>query len=248
MSIPGKEIFRYHDPFGPVSVFDDGNKRYLALGGDDQQSCQLKHQPAQLQYDYTRAMLLALLFKPQAKRTLLLGLGGGSLATCLHHHFADLSITAVELRPAVIDVAYQYFQLPRGPRLQVIEADANDYLQNNPPADFDIVFSDIYGSDGVNDLQLQERYLDQCGDCLSNDGWLVLNCWQQHRSEAAMMRYLKTRFADLRVCSTQSGNWVILAGRKKATTNDKQLRQKAKVLSAQLGFSLSAVLAKQQTL
>lgn len=244
MAIPGKEIFRCYDDIGPVQVLDDGNKRYLAFGSDDEQSCQLKAQPTQLQYEYTRAMLLALLFNRDPSRALLLGLGGGSLAGCLHQHWPRLKITAVELRRTVIDTAQRYFQLPRDERLDILEADAGDYLGQHETNDFDLIFSDIYGAEGVDDLQLQERYLDQCLARLSEDGWLVLNCWREHRSQPDFLQTLKQRFADVRVCMTQSGNWVILCGRQSAKTSDKQLRQQAKDLGSQLGFSLQTPLGK----
>jgi len=244
MAIPGKEIFRSYDDIGPVQVLDDGNKRYLAFGSDDEQSCQLKAQPTQLQYEYTRAMLLALLFNRDPQRALLLGLGGGSLAGCLHQHWPQVYITAVELRRTVIDIAHRHFQLPRDQRLSVLEADAGDYLREHEPNDFDLIFSDIYGAEGVDDLQLQERYLDQCLACLSHDGWLVLNCWREHRSQTDFLDTLKQRFLEVRVCMTQSGNWVVLCGRQSSKFSDKQLRQQAKILGAQLGFSLQTPLAK----
>jgi len=244
MAIPGKEIFRSYDDIGPVQILDDGNKRYLAFGSDDEQSCQLKTHPTQLQYEYTRAMLLALLFHRDPRRALLLGLGGGSLAGCLHQYWPKLAITAVELRRTVIDAAHRYFQLPRDERLEVLEADAGDYLRDHEPNDFDLIFSDLYGAEGVDDLQLQERYLDQCLACLGPDGWLVLNCWREHRSQTDFLQTLKQRFIDVRVCMTQSGNWIILCGRQRAKISDKQLRQDAKHLGAQLGFSLQTPLAK----
>lgn len=252
MPIPGKEIFRSYDQYGPVQVFDDGNKRYLAFGNDDEQSCQLKAQPAQLQHEYTRAMLLALLFNPTPQSALLLGLGGGALASCLHHHIESIEINAVELRRTVIDIAYSHFELPRSPRLNTLKADANDFLleleYRNAIDDaaeyYELIFSDIYNADGIDDQQLQESYLDQCQQALSQNGWLVLNCWNQHRSGNGLLESLKERFADIRMCTTQTGNWIILAGLEPSNYSDKQLLKRARELSQQLGFSLQAPLAK----
>lgn len=252
MTIPGKEIFRCHDRYGQLQVYDDGNKRYLAFGNNDQQSCQLKAQPAQLQFEYTRAMLLALLFKPLPKNALLLGLGGGSLAHCLHEHFDAITITAVELRRAVIKLAYSHFDLPRSDRLKVQEADANDFLfelelhnvLSDTPEYYDLIFSDIYNAHGIDDRQLQDSYLDQCQQALNQDGWLVLNCWREHSGEAAILSALTDRFAEVRVCTTQSENRIILAGMEAVKDSDKQLRERAKGLALQLGFSLQKPLAK----
>ena len=101
----------------------------------------------------------------------------------------------------------------------------NDQLPD-PLHYFSLIFSDIYGTDGVDDLQLQERYLDQCLQCLTDDGWLVLNCWKEHLGDASILPILKQRFNDVRTCVTQSGNWVILAGRKRARERDRHLRER----------------------
>ncbi len=60
MSLPGKEISRSYDDYGPVIVMDDGNKRYMAFSENDEQSCLLKSEPYLLQHDYCRAMMLVL--------------------------------------------------------------------------------------------------------------------------------------------------------------------------------------------
>ncbi len=76
MSLQGTEIHRCYDEYGVILVLDDGNKRYLSFGTDDEQSCYLKSQPAQPQADYIRAMLLVLLFVTPS-RIISMGLGGG---------------------------------------------------------------------------------------------------------------------------------------------------------------------------
>lgn len=250
MSVPGKEIFRQHDHFGPVMVFEDGNKRYMAFDQRDQQSCQLITDPAYLEYDYTRAMLLALLLCPSPQRSLLLGLGGGSLACCLHHYWSTLHITAVELRPAVIALASSHFQLPQSSRLTVVEANARDYLRqqehNNTTDDtplYDIIFSDIYSTGGMDDLQCQEDYLDQCQALLNHNGWLVLNFWQDDYDDV-ILTLLKTWFTDVRICITQSGNWVIFACLDTPPLSNKQLSEQAKSLSKKLDFTLLPLLAR----
>lgn len=241
-----KEIFRGFDEYGPVQVLDDGNQRRLAFGEGDHQSCMLKAAPTQLLYDYTRAMVLALLLNPSAKRALLLGLGAGSLAGFFHRH-SELQLTAIELRQQVIDIAYRFFELPRSARLDVINENALHYLQRSEPNDFDFIFSDIYTGDGVDDLQLQETYLDMCRECLNHQGWLVLNCWREHQADQDLIKVLRSRFSQLYSCTTQSGNWVLFAGNNPLPAQ-KSLQQAAKKLSLQAGFSLRGVIKKLQPL
>lgn len=88
MAIPRREIHRTHDEYGVIDVYDDREKRYLAFRDQTKQSKAVcsKHTPADLQCGYTRVMLLPLLFLSNPKTALILGLGAGSLATCLHHN------------------------------------------------------------------------------------------------------------------------------------------------------------------
>lgn len=242
MSLPGKEIHRGYDEFGVIRVLDDGNKRYLSFGDVDEQSCWLKSEPFIPQHEYVRAMMLVLLFC-EPKRCISLGLGAGSLNSCLHASFPSLKQEVVELRSGVIDAAYKYFQLPRSKRLVLHHMDAKDFLQSVESKKADIIFSDIYGADGLDEQQLQPDFIDECYYRLKPEGWLVLNCWRDHRGTEAL-QLLKTMFVDVRSCQTQSGNWVILAGRHKNTVSLKQLKIQARDLVKQLGFSLSTPLSK----
>lgn len=246
MSLAGKEIHRGYDQFGTVRVLDDGSKRYLAFGEQDEQSCVLKSDPYLPQHEYVRAMLLILLFV-QPKRVLSFGLGAGSLNGCLHSNFAELKQQVVELRPEVVEVAYKYFQLPRSKRLELITMDANLFLDQPLGKKVDIIFSDIYSEEGLDEQQLSFQFIQQCHQRLKPDGWLVFNCWKEHQGGQARL-LLKSFFADVRCCTTQSGNWIIFAGQQVDQQNMKQLKQKAKQLSQQLQFSLSSHLGRLKEL
>lgn len=111
MQVNIQTLHHSEDEFGTITVLDDGECRILAFAPNDEQSRCLKATPHVLQYEYTQAMLLVLLFC-QPKRVLILGLGGGSLVTALHRHIPGIHITAVELH-TVIDIAHRFFQMPR---------------------------------------------------------------------------------------------------------------------------------------
>lgn len=254
MSLPGKEIFRCYDSFGPVQVFDDGNKRYLSFGRNDEQSCQLKAVPDQLQYDYTRAMLLATLLVPEPRQILMFGLGGASLPCCLHSHWPQAQLTVVELRRSVIDVAYRYFRLPRAATVTIVEQDARDFLREQETAlassgndaSCDLIFSDIYSAEGPDDMQLQDSFLQQCRGLLHSSGWLVLNLWTEQRKDSDFIPLLRRYFSDIRVCNTQSNNWVVMAGLRPHNLSDKELRERVKQLSQRVGFALLPVFSRVQ--
>lgn len=237
-------LFQTADEFGPLLVLDDGEQRTLAFGDGDTQSCCLKSTPHIPQYEYTQAMLLVLLFC-QPKRVTILGLGGGNLLTALHRQIPGIHITAVELRQAVIDVAYKYFQLPRGKRIQVIQQDANTYLAGDTGRKVDVVFADLYDAEGVDQRQLTADFIARCAGCLKAEGWLVLNCWTEHREDADFLAALRTQFADVRVVLTGSRNWVVLAGKVPDQQSAGALKDKAQRLSADMGFPLQRYLSRK---
>lgn len=241
----GHEIHRRYDEYGIIQVFDDGNKRYLSFGTADEQSCQLKSQPNQPQHDYIRGMLTVLTqaFIPQ--RIAVIGTGGGGLARLLHDHYPGSNIDTVDLRSAVIQVAHQYFGLPRSKRLSTYVSSAEDFLaqQVNSPkfsdSKYDVIFSDIYLADGLSIDQLQKQFIEDSRKLLSDKGWLVLNLWKEHRGEEEFMQYLNNNFGTVRTSTTKDGNWLILASPKSNTLIAKaDCRSRAKALSETLGFNL----------
>ncbi|MGH1460410.1 MAG: spermidine synthase [Neptuniibacter sp.] len=243
MSLPGKEIFRSYDEFGPIRIFDDGNKRYLAFGDNDEQSCWLKSSPLLPQHDYSRAMLLALLFKKNPKRALTLGLGSGTLNSCLHHHYPDLHQQIIELRSEVIKASYKYFQLPRSNRLELHNDDAFEFLNQENEEKFDFIFSDLYGADGLDEQLLRPEFVPDCYRLLNPDGCLIINLWREHQTSDTL-EYLMSEFPTVMGYTTDCGNWILIASKSSVTPSTKQLKEHAKKLSYVLGFSMLPFLNK----
>lgn len=241
MPISGKEIFRTYDELGPIQVFDDGAKRYLSFGEGDEQSCVLKAEPHLLQHEYTRAMLLPFLFS-QPRDALLVGLGGGALVNCLLHHFPELALRVVELRHAVVKIARKYFELPRLDRLTIIEQDIAEYLEEKGQPKTDILFSDIYDAEGMAPQYFEPWYIEACAAMLSDEGWLVLNCWEEHRGDHHTLHALTENFAQVFTCTVSTGNWIIMASKKFYDLDEANLKVVAKEQSKQLGYSVNAML------
>lgn len=238
-----KAIFEAQDDYGAVTVYDDGDCYVLSFAAHDEQSRCLKVAPHILQYDYTQAMLLVLLFC-HPKRVLLLGLGGGTLATALYHAVSGIHITAVELRAAVIEVSQRYFQLPRAKRIELIQQDAEAFLLDNDLRKVDVIFADLYDVNGTAEAQLGVDFICRCAGLLKEQGWLVLNCWQEQQDDTQLQAALHEQFADLRYVLTGSKNWVILAGKVANYQATNVLKESASNWSDKLEFSLHKHLAR----
>lgn len=231
------------DDYGVVSVDDDGECYILAFAEHDEQSRCLKAAPHILQYDYTQAMLLVLLFC-QPKRALILGLGGGSLVNALYHAVSGIHISAVELRASVIDVAQRYFQVPRAKRIALIQQDADVFLLDHDLRKVDVIFADLYEATGTAEVQLRADFIRRCAELLKEQGWLVLNCWQEQQDDAYFRAALREHFADVRYVLTGSKNWVILAGKVANYQANNVLKESATQWSDKLEFSLHKHLAR----
>lgn len=231
-------LFKGRDQYGDIFVNEEGEKRFLGFATHDEQSAWSKAEPLIPQHDYIRNMLLVLLWA-NPKQIISLGLGAGIINSVLFHRFPQSKQQVVELRQQVIDVAYKYFQLPMGKRLNIHHDDAFAFIQQADVKKADIIFSDIYDAKGLNDIQLHNDYLLACHSKLKHEGWLVLNCWRHHQSQELIKR-LSDLFSQIHTVDTPSGNWIVFASNTPKRLSNKALKDKSKDLNALLGFSLSS--------
>ena len=123
---------RYGKPF----LVDDGRSRRLHFGLDYVQSEMDLGQPAALALRYTRAMMAFLLFLPDPRHIVVVGLGGGSLTKFCHRRLPQARVTTVEIDADVIAFG-GLFDLPApDARMRLLHADACDYFAGDAaPAD-----------------------------------------------------------------------------------------------------------------
>ncbi len=171
---PLKKLKRWIQRLPSVEVSEMDGVRSLHLGGDAIQSSMRIADPERLELSYTRAMMTFLLFQAAPRDVLMVGLGGGSIARFLHHHFERTRITAVEINPKVIAVARQYFGLPDDERLTVVAEDGAAFVPGQAER-ADVLFHDAFDDgDTVSTLCTQD-FFDACGAALRPNGVFVMN-------------------------------------------------------------------------
>lgn len=112
-----------------VTLSEEDGVRYLHFGTEWIQGGMRIARPWQLELDYQKQMMLVALFIAEPQRILQLGLGAAALTKFCYRHLPGAHVTAVELSADVIDTARQWFALPPDDgRLEVVQADAQDYL------------------------------------------------------------------------------------------------------------------------
>ncbi len=254
-----KTIHKTTDQYGTIEVLDDGAKRYLTFGNDHEQSLQIKASPHIPQHEYSRAIMMVLLFV-QPQSVCILGLGGGTMAlaflnalkqpdtspdTHINPHTRP-HISAVELRPSVVKIAHHYFQLGKYENLSIHKQDAAVFLEHSTEK-YDVLIADMYHHHGIDEAQLKNDFIKKCAHSVSHDGWLVLNYWLDHDINDAILSPLFEHFEHIFVCNSGGGNKILYAGREKPK-NDYLDAKCIKPLAKKLGFSLNYYLKRLQVL
>ncbi len=212
MDIKGICISSTTDEHGPIYVYQTRTSRILSFDGKIYQSCMKLKDTNGLDLDYTQAMMAGLLFVPEVKTATIMGLGAGSMAKKLLSSFSELNVHAIEYREAVAKTAKKYFYLPDTDRLFIHIDDAASYIKNTDTKS-DIIFSDLYTSEGMEPKQVQASYLRDCKSALTKQGVLVLNIWNTAlKSQEEIDEILALEF-DNRLLSfkVDSGNTIVLA-------------------------------------
>jgi spermidine synthase len=233
----GRELYRTEDSDGAIVVSQRGNKRLLSFGSGLEQSCVSMDKPSYLIHEYTQIMLLGLLFS-DARHIVILGLGGGSLVHCLSQYYPDSSIQVVELRQAVIDIAYDWFALPRLDNLQVVHADAMRYVAKLKQGSCDIIFSDLYVDDRMAACQAEQDFIVACYQALSESGCLVLNFHQKPYRGSLLMDTLDSFFSTIIVHDSGERNCIMFCCKSMVALYQPGLDARAEALAKRVEMPL----------
>jgi len=212
MDINGSCISSTADEHGPIFVYQTRTSRILSFDGKIYQSCMKLNDINGLNLSYTQAMMTSLFFIPRVKTASIMGLGAGSMAKNLISNFSKLNVHAIEYREAVARIAKKYFYLPETERLIIHIDDAVNYMKNTKMKS-DIIFSDLYNSQGMEPKQVQSSYLHDCKNALNKQGVLVLNiCHTSRKLREELDGLLEFEFENrLLRFEVDSGNTIVLA-------------------------------------
>src|SRR5215467_3150897 len=104
-----------------IEIVEEDGVRVLQIGGRAIQSAMRLSAPGAIELDYVRAMMAFLLFRPEPRDILMVGLGGGSMARFVHARMPRTRVVVAEINPGVVTVARRYFNFPgEDARLEVV--------------------------------------------------------------------------------------------------------------------------------
>jgi spermidine synthase len=167
--------------------------------------------PFALELDYTRCMMAFLLFHPQPRRALMIGLGGGSLAKFFHRRLAGLRTHVVEYDERVIATARSLFHVPADDaRLSIEHGDGVEALA---PECCDLLVVDGYEDESTPAAMVSQAFFDAAWCALEEPGVLVMNVMDDDRNFDRHLQRMENAFngAVLAFQSLRDPNIVLIA-------------------------------------
>ena len=243
--------------------------RYLHFGSTWIQGAMRIARPWNLELEYTREMMAALLLRegggkaaghPPAyssrvlrddthwpRKVLLIGLGAASLTKFLYRNYPLAHLTVVEIEPAVVSAARQFFKLPEDPkRVNIVIGDGVEYVLNNDRK-FDLILVDGYDENASSGALDTLPFYQSCRARLSNTGVLAVNLLTSNRRFEASITRIAQAFDDraLMFPSCESGNAIAFAAEgDPVEISFFDLRGKAMELNNETGLNLMSTITR----
>lgn len=177
------------------------------------QSSMKNDDPAFLVYPYSKSAFLGLTMASEPKRALFIGMGGGLMINVLRQHYPDLDIDVVDIDPAVVEVAKEYFHFREDERMKVFVEDGRIFLRKTEQR-YDLIFLDTFNAEGVPFHLTTLEFLTLVKSRLTNTGCFISHFWGDtaNRLFSANIRTHQEVFANVYMLNAErSGDFILLA-------------------------------------
>lgn len=169
-----------------VLVYQDGSVRCICFTRKcrvGRQTCMDTRAPDRFVMNYPKMMMSALFLNPQPRSILVVGLGGGTLPRALAQLLPQAQFDLVEIDPAVVRVAQQYFAFKRTAQLNVIEADGRVFVKRalREGRRYDLIMLDAFDHEYIPEHLLTREFLQEVAALLSPQGVLAANTFSSSR-------------------------------------------------------------------
>ncbi len=251
VSTAAKIIKEERSLYRNIFVEDKENVRCLKFSVKRQssnQSCIYIDDEYKLVFDYTKFIMSTLVFKPDPQRVLIIGLGGGTLSNSLLHMYPNIEIDNVEIDPAVVKVAVDYFNFKQTDKVKSHVKDGRIFIKRalKKQPRYDFIILDAFNGEYIPEHLLTAEFLQESQQLLTDDGILVANTFSSsdlYHHESATYHHVFGDFYTL-VNRRLNGNRIIVIDN--STLSDAQFEQNKKSLARKLSefdIDLEGVLA-----
>jgi len=228
-----------------IAVSESRGVRTLHVGGEAIQSSMRLEDPYALALDYTRCMMAFLLFHPEPREALMIGLGGGSLAKFFFRHLRTTRVRIVELDERIVAAAREHFALPPdGERLRVEVGDGAEALT---PECCDVLVVDAFEDELHVPRLASGEFYDGAFLALNEPGALVVNFMNDDPKLDQTLVRLERAFGGAVICMPALYDPNILAFAFKGVScaiSWSALRSRAERLESRLGLPFTRYVSR----
>lgn len=243
-----KTLFEGESAYTGMRVFEREGLRYLSFGNYWQTAIR-PDDPAYLHFPYTRTAMAAFALTPEGdKRVLLVGLGGGAMATFIKRSFPEVTLDVVELDPMVLEVAQEYFGFQKDAMGEVRVGDGRTYLRKTERL-YDIIFLDAYKAGELPFHLTTAEFMRLVRSRLKPEGVVAAHLWGKNlnRYFDAQIKTLQAVFPRVYLFEAGGGSFLLFGSR-----SDRTISRQEAVASASeivrfraLPFDLGSLVAEQ---
>lgn len=213
-----KVILKTETAYHRVAVTQEGPIRKLTFGEPDFKVSQASMNMSNIlihHSEYTEMMLAPILYKQNPKRVLVIGLGGGDVTRGIETCYPDVEMDVVEIDPAVVRIAQDYFFWKPSSKVKVYTMDGRTFVGMqvvNNAKPYDWVIIDAFDSDYVPFHLTTAEFFDILGMVMAADGVVSVNVWINHKLFSYQARTINAIFGQLDAYfGKRSGNVVLVA-------------------------------------
>lgn len=234
-----------------IDIQEESGVRTLHFGSEWIQGAMRIARPWDLELEYTREMMAALLLRDDShypRNVLQVGLGAASITKYLYRNFPDAKLTIVEIEPRVVAAARHFFKLPDDPkRIRIEIADGLDFIQQTSET-WDLILIDGFDPEGrAGGLDTIPFYAAVRAH-LSGSGIMSVNLLGYHNKmfEQSVER-IRSAFDGraLSFPSCDSGNTIAFAAAgEPVSISLSELKQQASLLKEKTGLNLHPAITR----
>jgi spermidine synthase len=219
-----------------ITIREEGGERCMIFGRqrDLRQTCVDLAKPDASVFEYTSMMFAGFLFRPDAKKVCLIGLGGGYIPTVFRMHLPQVRLRTVEVDPLVEKLAKQYFRfaVPAGQTLSI--DDGRQFLKKGSDR-YDQIWLDAFNSDYIPAHMTTKEFLQLVRSRLNEGGIVIQNLFGGNSLYDAQIATFQAVFARVFVFEGQrTGSRIIIASDRPAC-EPAALRREAEKLGGKIG-------------
>jgi spermidine synthase len=233
-----------------IDIREEAGVRTLHFGSSWIQGAMRIARPWNLELDYTKEMMASLLLREESRfprKVLLIGLGAASLTKYLYRNYPLAKLTVVEIEPAVVAAARQFFKLPEDPlRVNMVIGDGVEYVMASDK-NWDLILVDGFDADARAGALDTLPFYQAAQARLSSNGIMAVNLLGRSKGFAASVERIQAAFEGraLAFPSCDSGNTIAFGAAGDAIRIDlDDLKEQALELKRTTGLNLLPTLTR----